>query len=69
MTDDFELILTEHAKERMAAKGISKEQIKTAIKQGAKQKQTEGLLATYTYLEVAYKIIGKKYVVKTVKIR
>lgn len=69
MVDNIEIILARHAKERMAAKGITKEQIKRVIKQGAKQRQTDGLLVTFTYVEVAYKIVNNKYLIKTVKIR
>ena len=69
MVDDIGIILTRHAKKRMAAKGITKEQIKKVIKQGAKQRQTDGFLATFTYMEVAYKIVNNKYIIKTVKIR
>lgn len=63
------IILSEHAKIRMAQKAISLEQIKRTISQGAKIKQTDGFLAIYTYIEVAYKIRGDRYIVKTVKIR
>tara|TARA_Y100000310_G_scaffold341246_1_gene439796 strand:- start:1663 stop:1869 length:207 start_codon:yes stop_codon:yes gene_type:complete len=64
---DIQLQITYHAKERMVMHGISKEQIKNAIKRGAKVKQTEGYLASYTYLKVAYRKIGKNiYKVKTV---
>lgn len=63
------IILREHAKIRMAQKAITVEQIKRAITQGAKIKQTDGLLAIYADIEVAYKIRGDKYIVKTVKIR
>ena len=63
------VILTEHAKIRMAEKAINMEQIKRAIQQGAKIKQTDGLLAIYADIEVAYKIRGEKYIIKTVKVR
>ena len=63
------VILTEHAKIRMAQKAINVEQIKRAIQQGAKIKQTDGLLAIYADIEVAYKISGEKYIIKTVKVR
>lgn len=69
MIGDIEIVLTEHAKERMTAKGVDNEQIKRAIMYGAKQKQTGGFLASYTYIEVAYKIIKNKYIIKTVKIK
>ena len=62
----MELILTNHAKVRMAEKAVNAEQIKEAIKKGAKVKQTDGLLAKYGYIKVAYKIINDKYIIKTV---
>ncbi|MBS3138054.1 DUF4258 domain-containing protein [Candidatus Woesearchaeota archaeon] len=61
------LLLTKHAKEKMVIKGISKEQIKDAIKYGAKIKQTDGYLASYTYIKVAYKKLDECiYKIKTV---
>ena len=64
------LLITGHAKEKMIILGISLEDIKKAINQGSKTKQTEGLLACYTYYCVAYKIVGDKtYKIKTVYLR
>lgn len=63
------IILREHAKMRMAEKAITVEQIKRAIMRGAKMRQTDGFLAIYADIEVAYKIRGDKYIIKTVKIR
>ena len=63
------IILTEHAKVRMAQKAITIENIKIAIQRGAKIRQTDGLLTIYAELEVAYKIAGERYLIKTVKIR
>ncbi len=61
------LILTKHALQRMAEQGITAEQIKIAIQQGAKFKQTEGYLVKYSYLRVAYKIVREEtYKIKTV---
>ena len=65
----MELILTKHAKLRMIEKAITKEQIGITIQKGGKIKQTDGLLASYGYLEVAYKTRDKKYIIKTVKIK
>ncbi|MBW3002498.1 hypothetical protein KY338_05060 [Candidatus Woesearchaeota archaeon] len=49
---------------------MNKELIKEAIKKGSKIKQTDGLLAVYGYIEVAYKKIGPDtYKIKTVKLR
>lgn len=64
------ILLTKHAKERMAEKGITVGMIKEAIKRGSITRQTNGYLATYAYFEVAYKIITKDvYKVKTVKVK
>lgn len=61
------IILTKHAKEKMVMLGISKEQIKIAIERGSKVNQTDGFLASYGYLKVAYKKIGENYYkIKTV---
>lgn len=63
------IILREHAKMRMAEKAVTVEQIKRAITRGAKIRQTGGFLAIFADIEVAYKIRGDKYIIKTVKIR
>ena len=61
------LLITKHAKERMADKAISKYMVIEAIQKGAKVKQTQGYLASYGYIKVAYKIVGKDlYKIKTV---
>lgn len=64
----MQLIITKHAQERMDLNGISEEQIKMTIQRGARIPQTEGFLAIYTYIRIAYKICGDKYIVKTVMI-
>lgn len=64
---EMEIILTKHAKEKMVVHGITKEQIKLALGRGAKSKQTEGSLASFMYLKIAYKKIGEDtYKIKTV---
>ncbi len=63
------IILSEHAKTRMAEKAINIEDIKRVIKLGGKIRQTDGLLAIYAEIEIAYKIRGDKYIIKTVKVR
>lgn len=64
---EINLKITQHAKEKMILHGLSLEQIKRAIQQGAKVKQTDGYLASYTYIKVAYKEIGENwYKIKTV---
>ena len=62
------LIITNHARQQMFDRGIDEEQIKTAIKRGAKVKQTDGFKSVYSYFGVCYKIIGEKYIIKTVTI-
>ncbi len=65
----MKLIITQHARDKMHIEGIDKEQIITAIRRGAKTKQTGGFLTVYTYIRVAYKIIGKDtYLIKTVMV-
>ena len=63
------LILTLHANEQMVERGISKRQVIDTIKKGSKVVKTDGFLASYSYIKVAYKIKGDKYIVKTVMIR
>jgi len=61
------LLITQHAYNKMADRGIDEEQIKIAIIRGAKFKQTNGYLAIYTYIRVAYKKLGPDYYkIKTV---
>jgi len=64
----LEWIFTKHAKERVAAKGVTIEQVKIDVQRGAKVPQTDGFEATYTYIKVAFRIVGKKYIIKTIKI-
>ena len=64
------LVISNHARDKMHIEGIEKEQIKRCIKRGAKFKQTDGFLAVYSYISVAYKILGKdKYLIKTVMVK
>ena len=64
------ILLTKHAKERMAEKGVTVGMIKEAISKGAVIRQTDGYLATYTYFAVAYKIVKQGvYKVKTVMVK
>lgn len=60
------IVYKQHALDMMTERGITKEQVELALTRGQKFKQTEGFLATYSYLSVAYKIKGDAYVVKTV---
>ena len=60
------LQISKHAKEKMDIEGIDEEQIKRAIKMGSLSRQTDGYLATYTYINIAYKKRGDVYRIKTV---
>lgn len=62
------LIFTLHAKRQMVERGISKQQVIDAIKKGGKVRQTDGLLAFYSYVKVAFKMRGETYIIKTVMI-
>jgi len=58
--------ISKHAKEKMDILGIDEDQIKRAIKRGSISMQTDGYLATFTYIKVAYKRKGNVYRIKTV---
>lgn len=64
------LLITKHAMDMMLERGIDEDQIKRAIKNGAISRQTEGYLASYTYIEIAFKKLPNDvYKIKTVKIK
>lgn len=58
-----------HARDRMFDRGISRDLVRIAIQRGSKTKQTDGILATYGYMQVAYVKRGSIYWVKTVMIK
>jgi len=63
------LVITQHARDQMFERGIDEAQIKTAIQRGAKFTQTDGYLAMYTYIKIAYKKIGRDvFKIKTVMV-
>lgn len=63
------LKISKHAQDKMLWLGVTEERVKEAIARGAQFRQTDGFLAKYRYLSVAYKRLGKKvYKVKTVYI-
>ena len=57
---------TKHADFKRKLSGIEVEQIKRCIQRGSKIRQTDGYLASYTYIKVAYKKRGNIYKIKTV---
>ena len=66
MITEDNLVITRHAQEKIHVEGISIQQIIEALERGSKYQQTDGFLAVYSYYSVAYRIIGKKYLIKTV---
>ena len=67
---NIRIILSKHANDRRILYGLSEQQIKNCILRGSRLKQTDGFLASYTYLKVAYKKIGEDlYYVKTLYIK
>ncbi len=64
----MQLIFTKHAKDQMLVRGVDEDQIINAMQRGAKVKQTDGLVAVYSYVKVAYKISGESYIIKTVMV-
>ena len=57
--------LTKRTIDKMSWLGITEDQIIEVIEKGAKYKQTDGLLAKYTYISVAYKKVKDYYLIKT----
>lgn len=64
----MDIIITDHAVDMMAERGIDENQIKRVLQRGSKIKQTGGFKSVYTYIGVCYKIVGDKYIIKTVTI-
>ncbi len=66
MVKPEDILITKHAQDKMILEGISVNQIADALTKGSIFKQTDGLMAVYSYFSVAYKKIGEKYKIKTV---
>ena len=60
----MEFVFTLHAKQQMVERGINKWQVINAIKKSGKIMQTDGLLASYGYIKVAFKIREKSMLLK-----
>lgn len=60
---------SKHARFRMIERGISSEEVETAINKGIKRIQDGKIASAYTYFEVVYKKIGNEIYVITVKPR
>ena len=66
MVREDDLWITKHAADKMLTEGISTKDICRVLERGSKFHQTDGYLAVYGYVSVAYKKVGTKYKVKTV---
>ena len=62
-------VFTTHAREQMMTRGITAPEAIQAIERGSKIRQTDGFLASYRYIQVAYKLRGSTAFVKTVMLR
>lgn len=50
------------------AVGIDEGQIRRVLERGSKIKQTDGFKSVYTYIGICYKVVGDKYIIKTVTV-
>ncbi|MBI2105907.1 hypothetical protein HYT56_03660 [Candidatus Woesearchaeota archaeon] len=63
----MKIIYSKHANDKRILYAFTKEQIERAVKLGATTKQTDGYLASYKELRIAYKKLDKKiYYIKTI---
>ncbi len=53
----------------MIERGISREEVETAINKGTKRIQDDKIVSAYAYFEVVYKKLGNEIYVITVKPR
>lgn len=47
---------SKHARERMVERGISQQEVKNAIEKGSKKRQDGNVVASYTYIQVVFKM-------------
>ena len=63
------VIYSKHANDKRILYGLTKEQISRAVRRGATVKQTDGYLASYREIRIAYKKLNKEvYYIKTIYI-
>ena len=61
------IIYSKHANDKRMLYALTKEQVEMAVKRGATAKQTDGCLASYKEIRIAYKKLGKDvYYLKTI---
>jgi hypothetical protein len=65
----FEVVYSRHARRRMVLRGISTDEVETALRRGAKYRQGPRLVAAHRYFEVVFVVRGSRLIVITVKPR
>jgi len=65
----MDIIYSKHSNDKRILYGLTKEQIRRAVMRGATVKQTDGYLASYREIRIAYKKLNKEvYYIKTIYI-
>ena len=65
----IKIIYSKHANDKRILYGLTKEQIERAVKLGATVKQTDGYLASYREVKIAYKKLNEEvYYLKTISL-
>lgn len=63
------VLYSRHAVQRMVLRGITRNEVETAIRSGSKTRQGERIVVAYRYFEVVYVVRGSDILVITVKPR
>jgi Domain of unknown function (DUF4258) len=63
------VVYSQHARQRMVLRGISRAEVEDAIRMGSKTRQDGRIVAAYRYFSVVYLVRGRKCYVVTVKPR
>ena len=63
------VLYSRHAVQRMVLRGITRNEVETAIRFGSKTRQGERIVAAHRYFEVVYVVRGSDILVITVKPR
>ncbi len=63
------VLYSRHAVQRMVLRGITRNEVETAIRSGSKTRQGERIVVAYRYFEVVYLVRGSDILVITVKPR
>ena len=63
------VLYSRHAVQRMVLRGVTRNEVETAIRSGSKTRQGEQVVVAYRYFEVVYVVRGSDILVITVKPR